>query len=628
MDFFEAQDAARRKTAWLVVLFLGAVLSLIVLTNAAVGIAITVASEGQLTLSTLPPSLWVIISSGVLVIIFIGSAIQAFRLRAGGASVALTFGGRLVTEETTDPLARRAQNIVEEMALAAGIPVPPLYIIPEAGINAFAAGFGLKDAVIGLNQGTLEALNRDELQGVIAHEFSHIVNGDMGINIRLMALLHGILMISVAGRVLMHARGGGRQRNSAAQVVALGFALLVIGYSGVFFGRLIKASISRQREFLADAAAVQFTRNPQGIGDALRRIGGAQESSFITHDRAEESSHLFFGPIRHFSRLLGTHPPLEARIKAVLPAWDGAYLPPLALGATEAHAPEPAEDQGSAFAGPEAALALGALASEQVLRQVVGQANLTAATQRIAALPPGLRDALHHPETAWAVALGLRNGWEEAAGYALALGPAGQMAVLQLALPALRSQSTSALLAQDDELKALPPPPKSLPCWVADEALRQLFAGALQGPKRAPGRNHHFQEAEAELETLFRCLAAAGGGDGAQQRAAVQAGHRALELGNAAPDAPPGENFALPEDLTEADFDRAVAKLRDLSPKPLAQVLNAFVQVIDDDGALTEGEYALLQGLALLLDCPLPARFDGAPIPASRGVGDSSRSGE
>lgn len=276
MDFFEAQDAARRKTAWLGVLFLGAVLSLIALTNAAVGITLTVASEGKLTLSTLPPSLWAIISGGVLVIIFIGSAIQAFRLRAGGASVAVTLGGRLVTEETTDPLARRAQNIVEEMALAAGIPVPPLYIIPEAGINAFAAGFGLKDAVIGINQGTLEALNRDELQGVIAHEFSHIVNGDMGINIRLMALLHGILMISVAGRVLMHARGSGRQRDSAAQVVALGFALLVIGYSGVFFGRLIKASISRQREFLADAAAVQFTRNPQGIGNALRRIGGAQ----------------------------------------------------------------------------------------------------------------------------------------------------------------------------------------------------------------------------------------------------------------------------------------------------------------------------------------------------------------
>lgn len=618
MDFFEAQDAARRKTGWLVALFLGAVLSLIALTNAAVGIAITVASEGKLSLSTVPPSLWIIISGGVVTIIFIGSAIQAFRLRAGGASVALAFGGRLVTEETSDPLARRAQNVVEEMALAAGIPVPPLYIIPEASINAFAAGFGLKDAVIGLNQGTLEALNRDELQGVIAHEFSHIVNGDMGINIRLMALLHGILMISVAGRVLMHARGGGRQRNNAAQIVALGFALLVIGYSGVFFGRLIKASISRQREFLADAAAVQFTRNPQGIGNALRRIGGAQGGSFITHDRAEESSHLFFGPIRHFNRLLGTHPPLETRIKAVLPTWDGAYLPPLALGAaleaTNEATPEPAAGQGSAPRGAEAALALGALATERALRQVVGQANLAAATQRIAALPPGLREALHHPESAWAVALGLRNGAAEVEGYPLTLGPAGQMAVLQLALPTLRSQSTSALLAQEDTLKALPPPPKSLPCWVADEALRQLFAGALQGPRRSPGRSQRFKAAEAELETLFRCLAAAGGGDGAQQHAAVQAGRRALELGEGA-DAQAGENLALPGDLTEADFDLAVARVRDFSPKPLAHVINAFIHVIDDDGQLTEGEYALLQGLALLLDCPLPARFDGTPTP-------------
>ena len=615
MDFFEAQDAARRKTAWLVALFLGAVLSLIALTNAAVGIALTVASEGQLSLSAVPPSLWVIISGGVLVIIFIGSSIQAFRLRAGGASVALTLGGRLVTEETTDPLARRAQNIVEEMALAAGIPVPPLYLIPEASINAFAAGFGLKDAVIGINQGTLEALNRDELQGVIAHEFSHIVNGDMGINIRLMALLHGILMISVAGRVLMQARAGGRQRNNAAQLVALGFALLVIGYSGVFFGRLIKASISRQREFLADAAAVQFTRNPQGIGNALRRIGGAQGGSFITHDRAEESSHLFFGPIRHFNRLLGTHPPLEARIKAVLPTWDGAFLPPLTLGASGENAPEVVGNQGSTLGGAEAALALGALASELALRQVVGQANLAAATQRIAALPPGLREALHQPETAWAVALGLRSGAADAAGFPLTRGSAGQMAVLQLALPTLRSQSTRALLSQEGALKALPPPPKSLPCWVADEALRQLFASALQGPRRGPGRSQRFREAETELETLFRCLAAAGGGDGAQQRAAVQAGRRALELGEG-PEALPGVGFALPEDLTEADFDRAVAKVRDFSPKPLAHIVNAFIHVIDDDGQLTEGEYALLQALALLLDCPLPARFDGAPSPA------------
>ena len=248
---------------------------------------------------------------------------------------------------------------------------------------------------------------------------------------------------------------------------------------------------------------MQFTRNPKGIGDALRRIGGAQESSFITHDRAEESSHLFFGPIRHFSRLLGTHPPLEARIQGRTASLGmGPTCRPLPR-ATEGHALERAEDQGSAFAGPEAALALGALASEQVLRQVVGQANLTAATQRIAALPPGLRDALHHPETAWAVALGLRNGSEEAAGYALTLGPAGQMAVLQLALPALRSQSTSALLAQDDELKALPPPPKSLPCWVADEALRQLFAGALQGPKRPRGETITSRRRRQNLKPFF-----------------------------------------------------------------------------------------------------------------------------
>ncbi|MEY3042502.1 MAG: hypothetical protein RLZZ174_1584, partial [Pseudomonadota bacterium] len=269
MDFFEAQDSARRKTGVLVALFAGAVISLVLLTNGAVAAAVVLGSEGRWSLATLPNELWLTISAGVVLVILVGSGVQALRLRAGGASVAIALGGEPVSAESKDPLERRAQNLVEEMALAAGIPVPPLYIIPEASINAFAAGFQMKDAVIGLNRGTLEALSRDELQGVIAHEFSHIVHGDMGLNLRLMALLHGILMVSVAGRVLMHSRGGyGRRRDDAAQVIALGAALMVIGYCGVFFGRLIKASISRQREFLADAAAVQFTRNPEGIGQA------------------------------------------------------------------------------------------------------------------------------------------------------------------------------------------------------------------------------------------------------------------------------------------------------------------------------------------------------------------------
>ncbi len=607
MDFFEAQDSARRKTGVLVALFAGAVISLVLLTNGAVAAAVVLGSEGRWSLATLPNELWLTISAGVVLVILVGSGVQALRLRAGGASVAIALGGEPVSADSKDPLERRAQNLVEEMALAAGIPVPPLYIIPEASINAFAAGFQMKDAVIGLNRGTLEALSRDELQGVIAHEFSHIVHGDMGLNLRLMALLHGILMVSVAGRVLMHSRGGyGRRRNDAAQVIALGAALMVIGYCGVFFGRLIKASISRQREFLADAAAVQFTRNPEGIGQALQRIGGAQQGSHMTDERAEESSHLFFGPIRAFSSLFRTHPPLEARIRAVLPAWDGAFLPPLSQGPAAAE-PVPS---GAPTSSPRTSLA--ALGATLVLRELAGQADLPAAQARLATLDEGLRDALHTPAEAWSLALALRSGALAHETLALPESPAARFTVLQLALPTLRAQSTQTLLAQEEILEQASAPPKQFLCWLVDEALRQLFQDTLRGPRRSPGTAMRLLDAEDALQVLFRCLAAVGGGDGEQQRRAIAAGRRQLDL----PPLPetaslsPGDTFALPDDLTEADFDRAVAKLRTFKPQALAQVLQAFVKVIDDDGVLTEGEYALLQGLALLLDCPLPPRFD------------------
>ncbi len=240
--------------------------------------------------------------------------------------------------DSTDPDERRLLNVVEEMAIASGLPVPPVYLLEnEPGINAFAAGHTPGDAVIAVTSGTLRRLSRDELQGVIGHEFSHILNGDMRLNIRLMGVLFGILVIGIVGWIIFRSSFGSPtrcpddddDRKGFNPIPLIGLALYVIGYVGVFFGNLIKAAVSRQREFLADASAVQFTRNPDGLAGALKKIGALAEGSQIQDPHAEEASHLFFGKavggLDHFFGLLASHPPLVERIRRIDPSFTGDF---------------------------------------------------------------------------------------------------------------------------------------------------------------------------------------------------------------------------------------------------------------------------------------------------------------
>jgi len=336
-DFFQQQDLARRNTKILVLLFLLAVLSLIALTNILVMFGFGF-FQGQLQ----PTLSWEIITIISLVVItVVGLAIVAKwqQLKLGGRTVAQALGGERVTADSQDPLKRRLLNVVEEMALAANLPVPPVYLLPERGINAFAAGYSPADAVIGVTQGCIEQLNRDELQGVIAHEFSHILNGDMRMNIRLIAILNGILFIGHIGYYLLRAGRGSRigissrnRNEGTAGIMLLGVGLVIIGYLGSFFGNLIKAAVSRQREYLADASAVQFSRNPRGIAGALKRIGGYESSSRIRHGNADEMSHLFFGEaISRWAAIFATHPPLDKRIRRVDPSWNGRFATPVPI---------------------------------------------------------------------------------------------------------------------------------------------------------------------------------------------------------------------------------------------------------------------------------------------------------
>jgi Zn-dependent protease with chaperone function/uncharacterized tellurite resistance protein B-like protein len=339
MDFFERQEKAHRNTKLLVVYFVAGVAMLIaaiylVCALIFTGVAFRAhkyrSAEDEVQISWWNPKLFLGVATGTLAVVAIGSIFKTLELSQGGSAVATMLNGRLVPPTTPDPNERKLLNVVEEMAIAAGVPVPQVYVMDEEnGINAFAAGHSTSDAVISVTRGAIKLLTRDELQGVIGHEFSHILNGDMRLNLRLMGAIFGIVCLAIIGRILLQVRGSDSKDKNPLPL--LGLALLLLGWIGFFFGRLIQAAVSRQREFLADASSVQFTRNPAGLSGALQKIGRYSFGSHIEAPQAEQVSHMFFGNGvgEPFFGLMATHPPITERIHAIDPAWEGKF-PPLA----------------------------------------------------------------------------------------------------------------------------------------------------------------------------------------------------------------------------------------------------------------------------------------------------------
>lgn len=337
MNFFHHQDVARRNTRLLGLLFTLAVILLV----SAVALLVALFAGGleqtqQAPGASMALDEWrwhwdIILASAGVALSVIGFAVlyKWMVLRPGGKVVAEHLGGRRLSPDSTDPLERKVLNVVEEMAIAANMPVPPVYLLDkEPAINAFAAGYSPRDAVIGITRGAAETFTRAQLQGVVAHEIAHILNGDMRLNIRIIAILNGILFISHAGYLLLRvgALSGGRRDGKNAALPLLGLGLLVVGIIGVFFGNIIKAAVSRQREFLADASAAQFTREPEALGGALQQIGVAQKGSKVENPNADESAHLFFSQaVGKFMSFMATHPPLKERITRLMPHWDGEF---------------------------------------------------------------------------------------------------------------------------------------------------------------------------------------------------------------------------------------------------------------------------------------------------------------
>lgn len=421
MNFFAAQDQARRSSRRLVAAYIVATIAIVLGVTAVVGFALFSVSQsgygytpGQFIQAQMPLLLGVALLTTVF--IFGSSLYKTSRLSAGGGRVAVDMGGTLVPTDVQDPLRRRLRNVVEEMAIASGVPVPEIYVMEEEhGINAFAAGFSPSDAAIAVTRGTLELLNRDELQGVIAHEFSHILNGDMKLNVRLMGVLFGIMVLGLIGRMVV--RGGyhasiisSRRNRNAPVVLIVGIGLVVLGGIGVFFARMIKAGVSRQREYLADASAVQFTRQSDGIASALKKIGGYSEGSKISATDPEEVSHMLFGSGSSLMGMFATHPPLLDRIQALDPSFKAGDFPRVdprqrrVATASEPRQAAFAGDTTTAFAGG------GGKVLAESIADTVGhpeQEHVEFARHLRQSIPAELYDAAHSSQLAFLLSIAL-----------------------------------------------------------------------------------------------------------------------------------------------------------------------------------------------------------------------------
>lgn len=623
MNFFEHQEVAKRSTTRLVVLFVLAVAALVVGVNLAAAFGLSAAG------SRYGPGPAALVTLSVLAVIGLGTLYRLASLRGGGPVVAAGLGGRLVQPGSASPKERQYLNVVEEIAIAAGTPVPAVFVLDgEEGINAFAAGLTPQDSAIGVTRGALDKLTRDELQGVIAHEFSHILHGDSRLNVRLMGLLYGILLVGLIGQFALRSmrfagRSSGRQGNNGVLVVlVIGVALMVLGYAGTFFGDLIKAAVSRQREFLADASAVQYTRNPLGIAGALMKIGGLREGSQVEHRGAIEASHMFFGSgrKRNLRGLFATHPPLEDRVVRLVPGLSGRLTKAFAgdraaMSALQHGAAGLAAEFPDLAPAPPAASALrqaGQLSDAHIERARAILGDVPRELRESAAEPFGARIVLHallHTSGAAGPLPPAIDGDVRRVAKTLgSLPPPARHALAELALGALGQfspQQGEALLAELD--RAL-----GAGAEFGAVALRSLAAASL-GERRAAGSHRlRLPRAADALRAALSALAERGSRQPAERARAFQLGWAHSGLG------------AL-EPLGAVDgraLGQALATLAQLVPADRSRVLECAALVMEADGTVQPEEAELFRVFAESLDVPIPPLLEGQPL---AGPGVASR---
>jgi len=645
MDFYARQEAARRTTRWLMAAFLVSVAVVVVAVDAVVAFVIAAAEPG-----TSPVNAVVGSSVVVLGIICGASLFKTLSLRAGGGSVARSLGGTRIERNTGDIALKRLHNVVEEMSIASGVTMPEVYVLEhEDGINAFAAGNSPADAAIAVTRGAATRLKRDELQGVIAHEFSHILNGDMRLNVRLLGWTFGLLAVAIVARVVLQSspHTGGRSRKDGAGALMLAaLAAMVLGYIGVFFGRLLQAAVSRHRERLADASAVQFTRNPAGLSGALLKIAGA--GSRLVTPEAEEVAHMLFAA--GLPRLFATHPPIEERLEALDPAFNRRELPALAAQAARDSERQRAEDAarlphsepGGALASAAASASAFSPAGERSVRGhaphdiaalagTIAHENVRYAENARLAIPEGLRDfvdSADHARALMFVVLASKSpdvrveqqriletayGADFAArvlgmqSLADSLPPALRLPAVQQLFPALRRLSLPERQKLRDVVAQLANADARID--VFECCLNLLLAASLDDLESGPvhGSGSLMQEISA-IHKLFAILAAQGSGDDTRARRAYEAG-----ISVVLPEHRPAYEQIAQWPGALADSLARLASLRPFAKKVL---IEGLVRCIAHDQKLSVEEGELLRTVCSVLHCPLPPILATPPASA------------
>ena len=651
MDFFAQQDRARKNTSLMVVLFLASVVCIVLSINIVGGIIYLQVAEVPLfpvgrALASVPHSAYWITTAIVLGIIAYGTISRLISLSGGGAAVAELVGARRVDRNSSDAAERRLLNIVEEMAIAAGITVPLVYVMDDQpDLNAFAAGYSPNEAAITVTRGILDTLNRDELQGVIAHEFSHILNGDMRLNVRIMGVIAGIVMIGALGRFVMRMGSGSDSGSSSSssssdrnrgdsRIFLAGLVIWLIGSIGVLFGSLIKAAISRQREYLADASAVQFTRNPDGIGSALYQI--QQHGSQVHQRHADELSHMYFSAA--VSDLFATHPPLEQRIERVMgpgathllrarnkrvQAADGAASPATDTGAVTSEfnslLPATATPESAMATMADSATPLSQPTSASLMASVgtLSMAQVEHARRFIDELPPEARKAVAVESGAkaslFALLLGEGDVLEkqlalitaeagapmasDSAALARALQPLGvraRLPIFELAVPTLRFLQQperdallgliTALINADGKV--------TLAEFVLLTLCRRHFEKPAKGVP--PVKHQTMQSAAPEAIIILTVLAKSG------VVSAASLGRVLDSLGLTANATP------QPDALTLKSVEAALYELKLLAPLKKPAFIKACLEIVMADGKITPTEGELMRAICAALDTPLP----------------------
>jgi Zn-dependent protease with chaperone function len=630
MNFYDEQKKAKTSTSYLVFIFLIG-LSLFATT---ISLLILSIDSYILTKKLIPNSfsepLFIRSFLSVAFIVFLASLFQFYTLKEGGKAIALSLGGKLITALSHEKSHRTLLNVVEEMAIASGISPPSVYLLSDKSINAFAAGFTYEDAVIGITQGALDQLNREELQGVIAHEFSHIFNGDMRLNLRLSGMIFGIVFIGAIGRFIVevlhetrigryaaHSSDNKKGGNPIVALYLLGIGLMVLGWIGTVIGEWIKAMISRQREYLADASAVQYTRYPQGIAHALIKIGSNEYGSTIQATAGGTYSHLFFadGIANFWDQFFSTHPRLEDRIRRILPSWNEKFI----LDENKSSKKSPIESSSDTSALTSILTAPMVIDTLSRIAQQPGNENITYTRARLDTLPislhtksanalsaqwivlalllsaekiPLLKQQTYLENTSLMMYKNIQDTYKEI----LLLPRSAHLDLLNLSIPSLRMMSEQQYKVFRQIVIDLIEMDQIVSIW--EWSLHAIILTPLDREfslsKPPKERYKKIEEIQEAISTLFSLLITT-------QFSNEKNINRSIETLQAA-----FTHLSYSSDVSITRLNQALHEIRQSSKPIRAQILEQAISLLRSDGTLFDDDLEIIHALGALFLIPIP----------------------